>query len=347
MKINLLTSLFLALIGLLFFLTVTSALVNATIDLSRPVAKTYASDERIFLATYYFIKEGENYYQAFAKAVEQDARDKIMTADVFTWRLPTIFYLWSLTASNGEEILRNFLFLFFLALVCSYLLIKKISGHIIAFLAVIFLLPYAWDTLAYKTSFLFVEWWSWFFLIFGLTFFIYRNKALAWLFLFLAPATRELMIVPILSFFLYSLLRRKNIIFFLTIILVFACSYIFHSLAISSQSWITPQADLAARVHNFDKGTFLKMISFSARAYPLVAYKSHFLFLPLAFLSLVANIKANIFTPIAYYYLAGWSFVIILPFMTSSQYNDYWGILFMPTLIMSIPLCLNLLKPKI
>ena len=319
--------------------------LNRDMFLTEPKLGSYRSDEMIFLKTFYLMEENENYYKAFKTANEGDMRGKKMTNDVFTWRLPSVFYFWKFTAESGKQILANFWILVFLSLISSYFLLRKFLNPWLALAGPILLLPYFADAFVYKTSFLFTEWWAWFFGLFGLTFFVYQKKLPAWIFLLLAVFTRELMMMPIISFLLISLLFKKNRIFFLSIIFCFFVLLFFHQKTVYEVLELSGGNNFSnlafGRIHNFNKPVFFKMISFSLRQFPLVKYKSHLLIFAAAFFSLILNLYKNYkIKNIAIYYflIYGWSLAVILPFISSSQYNDYWGILFMPTLILTIPL---------
>lgn len=313
-------------------------------NLSEPEINTYRSDEMIFLKTFYLMKKEKNYYMAFKEANEGDIRGRVMTEDVFTWRLPTLFYFWHLTANNGGEILRNFWLFIISTLFAVFLILRKFINYKLACLGIILLLPYFSDSLIYKTSFLFTEWWAWFLLIIGLTFWFYQKIIPAWIFFILTAAVRELMMIPILFFFLYSLYLKRYRFFFFSIIFLFIIFLLFH------YKWIYSHLDnnkiisfnlssQLSRIHAPEKLTVQRMVAFSMRQYPLVKNKSHIWLIILSFISLLINLlneKKN--NKIYYLFIVSWGLFFVLPFITSSQYNDYWGILFMPTLILTIPL---------
>lgn len=316
--------------------------LNPNLRLGEPEMGTYRSDEFIFLKTFYLLEKGHGYYSSFREAVEGDARGIVLTNDAFAWRLPTVFYFWQLTAKDGIAILRNFWILVTLSLVAVYFLLRKFTNKKIAILGSIILIPYFVDTVYYKTSYLFTEWWAWFFMIFGLCFFVYDKKKLAFPLFILAVFSRELMMIPFLIFLIYSLFLRKNRLFFASVVVAFIALFLIHQTAVSSQfgktEYVTNLSSAVLRLHNFDRLSFLEMISFSMRQYPLVAYKSHYLLVLFGMISLGLNlVRRSKNKEIFLIFLAAWSLFLILPFITTSQYNDYWGILFMPTLLLSIP----------
>lgn len=313
---------------------------NPDLKLAEPTVGAYRSDELIFLKTFYLVKNGQDYYRSFAQSVAGDTRGIVLTRDTFQWRLPTIFYLWKFTSIDGYFVFVNFWFLTLVSLICIYLILKKFIGSRLALLGPVLAIPYFLDTLFYKTSFLFTEWWAWFFFIFGLSFFLYQKKKAAFIFLLLAALTRELMILPLILFFVYSLFLKKDRRFFLAIIALTIVFFVFHALNVGRQENIIPSSgsSLFGRLHSFDKQSFLTMISFSMRKYPLVNFKSHYLIVLLAGVSLAVNLARKQTREVLYIFIAGFSFLLLLPFITTSLYNDYWGALFMPTLILTIPL---------
>jgi len=312
-------------------------------ELTEPANKNYRSDEMIFLKTFYLMKKNKSYYEAFKQANEEDLRGKSMGKDVFTWRWPTIFYLWKFTANNGQHILRNFYLLALFSLIAVFLILRKFVNFKLAILGVFLLIPYFADTFIYQTSFLFTEWWAWFFFIIGLAFWLYQKIIPTWIFFFLAVATRELMIIPILFFLIYSFYLKIHRFFFFSIIFLFIFFLLFHQSEIylplaNAEDNFNILAALS-RFHLPNKLTTQRILAFSMRQYPLIKYKSHYFIIFLGILSLIINlIKKKKAKDIYYIFLAGWSLFLILPFITSSQHNDYWGILFMPTLILTVPL---------
>lgn len=317
-------------------------------DFKQPLANTYRSDEMVFLRTYYLMKENNDFYQSFYKASNERFPKLVLTPDVFTWRFPTVFYLWRLTAPSGFFILVLYWIIVAIFLFSSYLLVKKISDFKSAILSVILVLPYLAGNFVYKTSFLFIEWWASFFLISGLTLFLYKKVKLAWIFFGLALFSRELIIIPIIILFIYSLAQKMHRLFFASLISFFIIFYFIHSQLIFAHLHNSNFHNffIFSRIHYFDKLSFQAMIAFSMQLYPLIKFKINYVFVLLFFIGFLLLLKSKKATRDDYYvYLVPSSFVAILPLITTSYYNDYWGILFMPLLIMLIaPIYLKLQK---
>lgn len=325
-----------------FYLSNTLLKSYKGIDLTEPKFQTYHSDEIAFLKTYYLIRSGHNYYDSFKMGMEGGFANIKLAPDVFTWRLPTAFYIWSLTTTNGYQILAQYWVLAILFLVSVFLIIKKIAGKNVGLLSTLLIVPYFAGNLSYKTAFLFTEWWALFFLTFGITLFLYRKFKAAWILLLLSVVTRELVIVPLAVFLLLSILSKKNRIFFASIIIVSLIFFYFHSHVVLS---MFPNQSLSStpffsHLHMPDKQSSLTMISFSMQNYPLAKYRINLVIIALAAISLLVNAKRRNNFESLYLFAVPWSFLVIFPFITTSQYNDYWGILFMPLLISTIPLML-------
>lgn len=314
---------------------------------TKPDIYSYRSDEFIFLRTYYLMREGTDYYTAFRDAVHHDARGMQLTSEMFSWRLPTIFFLWQFFASNGYIIGLFFVLFTSTALLAVERLNAKFLPPPFSLVGPIILVPYFLDSLAYKTSFLFTEWWGWFFFIFGLTFFIYSRKKIAWLCLTLSVLTRELFIIPIVLMFLFALFQKRHRGFFLSILTVFLAAYFVHYTQIQAQNVPAFPGSIFSRVRGIDKQILQSMSAFSMRQYPLLQFKLPIIFMAITLFALsyrlVKNVHKTAELCVSFFLLASVSFIFILPLM-GSGFHDYWGIVFMPTVIALSPLFLVVIK---
>jgi len=314
-----------------------------SLDLSEPKDNMYTTDEKIYLKSFYLQKQGLSYYQAQLLAVEKEEGNITLDTNVFAWRLPTIFFIWKIFAVDGYQIVRLFWFLTFISFACIFFINKKFTNLLFAFLGPILLLPYFYDALTYQTSFLLTEWWAWFVLIFALFLFIYRRFFLAWPFFLLSCLIREQMIIPIVAFFILSLFFKKHRRYFLLIILFFLLFFNQHYksvvLATNIQTTGNILNSITKRVHGFQKISFLKITAFLMRRYPLIQHKINQIIILISALSLTINILKKPINHYLYYFLASsWSLFITIPFIITGAHTDYWGILFMPGLIATIPL---------
>ncbi len=308
---------------------------------TEPVDKTYKSDELSFLKTFYLMEKGFNYYQAFYTSrlnmVEQDK----LGQDLFTWRMPTIFYFWSLMANNGEQIFLLFTYLCLLFILFTFIFISRIFNGKTAAASIGFLIPYLNDTFRYKTAFLFTEWWGFFFFFFGLVLLEYKRKIRAVIFLSLAALTRELFFIPLFFLLVFNIFLKKDFKIFLSAVLISVFGYIVHFYFVSQMFSGEQNFSLLNRWHFYELDNLRTQISFSMRDYVYSGLKTHYLFVFFGLISLIANAVIFKKTVVIYILVTVASLLLILP-MISIKENDYWGITYMPLILISIPLLLNL-----
>ncbi|MDP3724765.1 MAG: hypothetical protein Q8R11_04010 [bacterium] len=290
------------------------------------------SDELMFLRTFHLFQGGSDYYAAYFQATIDGMTARHLTTDVFTWRLPTLTYLWSLFFDSGIHIQRAFIFLCLLLLPTSIILLKDSLRPPFAFLGGLILMPYVADSLAYRTAFLFHEWWGLLFFLFGLAMVRLKKYALAIILLSLSVLIRELFILPLGFLLLFTLFGKKRThpwIFLLPMI-IFGLAFLFHTRSIQSFP-LALEAPSTNRLHVFDFTLFQRMIAFSMRQYLLTPFFVNRIFLFLSFLA------------ISVMFLRGskQAGVVLLSFLLTGLTlafigninNDYWGIVFFPILI--------------
>ncbi len=303
-------------------------------NLNEPKNHGFQSDEMYFLKTFYEFRDGENIYQALKSA--DTARGGKMKPNIFMWRWPTVFYLWTFVAKNGIQILYLFWTLAVFSWISVYFILKKYLHSLLAVTGAVFVMIYFSDAVFYKTSFLFTEWWGWFFFMYGLVFFVHKKLKIAWPLFLVAISTRELMIIPIIIFLIISFIVKKNQLFFLSLLILFGIFLLVHNYFIRLTLHTVAVSAGSAGIHLPNKAQVLRMISFSMRGFPFLRYYSHLILLTAAlgaFLKIVITQKEEML----YVSFAGISLALILPFISNS-YSDYWGITFMPSLLMIIPL---------
>lgn len=158
----------------------------------------YAFDGIIFLRTSQLMKEGMPYYQAFRKAVVEDARlDEAALNSPFNYREPLIFWMWRLLpGSSGYDLLRWFVVWSVATMIVAYVLASSFVEPGIAILAPICLVPFftlfCWTSSMWFTM---VEVWGAVLLIGAVAALIRGRGVLSILLLTLAVATRELNVV--------------------------------------------------------------------------------------------------------------------------------------------------------
>jgi hypothetical protein len=329
------------LISVLLLLTLGIYFVNFALNISFFVKnnnfsdpKIIKSDEMLYLKVYYLMKSGAGYYSSLPIAFKADSRKLTLSKDVFMWRLTTIYYFWDALTTNGNQIAILFFGLAIASLFSIFLTLKKFVPWQISLIGPFLLSFYFKDILNYPTSIFFHEWWGWFFMIFGITSFLYGKKRLTFCFLTLSVLTRELFMIPMIFFFIYSLKIKKNRATFLVPVLIFLGAYFAHGAIISKLPF---PAALTSRHLSFNKTGLSEMISFSMRSFPFIQFRSNVL---LVIISLVSSVlivlkKKNI--NLNYLLISCWSLFFILPFIVQN-FNDYWGVTFMPTMIGYLPL---------
>ncbi len=309
-------------------------------NLAEPVNKSYSSDEVSFLKTYYLMKKGLGYYPAFQSARANLSTEDDLSSDTSRWRMPTIFWIWNLFAPGGNQILTLFIFLSFLGITSIYLLIKIEHGVIFGILSVLGFLPYLYDSFSYGSAFLFMEWWGLWLLVLGLTAYFYQRNILAIFFLSLALLTRELLLIPVIFLAIYSFHKNQRWQIFMICIAIFFIGYLFHWMNINAIVDHKNQTNFLDRIHQFNLINLQTMSSFSMRRYVVEGLKTHYLVLVLGTLSVILNsfiIKSKVGQFILLLIITS---LVIYP-MISFRDNDYWGILFIPFIIIYLPLVLN------
>lgn len=327
--------LFIILVGFIISLISTPILKDHfAINLDPPKFKEYRSDEMSFLKVFYLMEEGKGYYSSFKLSRENFIGGNILQKDVFTWREPTIFYIWSTLFYNGYQIFNFFIFLSLLFLASIYFLVKKITNKsLLSLISVLLLLPYLYDLLVLKVAFLFTEVWGLYFLVIGLSFLVYKKNLLAILLFTLAVMTRELFIIPVSLISLYVLVIQRKYIFLLPI-LVGAGFYIIHSFNVCSLVGAT-EGKFWERFHMFDLMLLQRMLSFAMRKYIFFGLKTHFLIEILGLVGIIGLFIKTRKTELLYLILTIIPFLVILPIIGVYE-NDYWGLFLVPMMIFSL-----------
>lgn len=340
----------LIIIVFIFSFTVTPFMAQhfKVVDLTEPELGFYRGDELSFLKTFYLMKDGMDYYQSFKLAREGLIGDVTLSTDIFTWRSPAVFIIWSYLAPNGMGILTLFVFLGILTSIAVFFLIRRISNPIVGFISLLMFLLFTMDAFVHGSSFLFTEWWGMFLFLIGLSALFSRLNKLAALCFALAVLIREIFILPVGLYLLYSLLfDRKRSWVFITSAAVFCVFCVLHNVYISQAVNESTKAVFFQRFHGYDLANLQKFVSFSMRNFVVLGQKTHYLIFFLGVISpLFMFIKdkqqrgllAYLIMPIAL-------FTALLPLISVPE-NDYWGILFMPLVVISSPLLLSFLKLK-
>jgi len=315
-----------------------------------PVLGTYTTDMQDYLRTYYEVRKGQPYYLSFAQSSIGNADRGKLPGEIWGWKLPVIFYVWSfLPGPDGVSIYFWFLLLVLAVLYASYKLAYKFVGKFAILspymLASYFVLPLTDHTLFQ------VEWWALCFFILGLTSLIYRKKMLALIFFFLCIFTRELFLFHLLMLALvYCSFRRfRDLWIFVLPAVSLAVFYIFvhlpnvygfESFGSINNWWRT----------NWYRGWYLVRPTLSYASWNYFVYNLHPLriFFALSSAGLLAKLCLTKNRQVALLALVSFLpfFVFIFFGGIQTKWQDYWGIYYIPLSIIFVPIALSLLYPN-
>lgn len=304
-----------------------------------PQPETYRTDMDDFLRTYYLMEKGDNYYVSFNTAVRENAFKSQASYNLWSWRLPTVFYMWKFIPGNDAlGIYLLFLLLCVIALFSAYALCLKIIGQDkmpLSLLSAYLLFPYL-HFAARDQTFLQTEWWGMIPMLVGLNFFFGRRNMLSICMFTLALLTREIFVVPMVLLFLIALVyRRQSAWIFLYPIIFLIIAIGLHAFNILKYIPYT-EVFLRGRFHGLDKTILLATLAFGSWEYYFNGLRIFIIFYILGIIGIFLNKKIATVLMLAMFLLP-LSFLLI----GSSAYNDYWGILYMPFVIITVPLVLR------
>jgi|SRR3989344_1932102 len=322
---------------------VISAFVNSTSlrnYLSRePVDETYRTDMDDFLKTYYLMKKGNSYYLSFKQAVEANAFKSTVSANAWSWRTPTIFYIWKIIpGTNGVYIYYFFLGFVCITLLCAYKLIHSLlpqnRGHY-AILAPYLLYPY-FHFATRDNTFLQTEWWGIQIAVWALYFLIKDRMGWAALLWTLTLTIRELFIIPfLLQITVLFIKRQPHRRILLIPLIIFGIFLLWHfqmviQIVSATSGFFTP------RLHTLGKMIILPTLAFGSWEYLFSQWRVFIIFYIISAVGLF-QVRSYSSWLIGCFLLFPVSFL----FIGSSVYNDYWGIFYIPVVLISVPLVLH------
>ena len=133
--------------------------IDAKID-REPAPETYEFDGRVYLRTYYLMKQGMPFYQAFGTAHAGDRRHDGPPAQKLNYREPLLYEIWRWLPGHTGESLRVWFVVYSIAvLLAAYALARTFVGPGPALLSPILLSGY-FTAATWSTWFLFSELWS-------------------------------------------------------------------------------------------------------------------------------------------------------------------------------------------
>lgn len=310
-------------------------------ELAADLGNEYTTDMRGFLKTYQLMKSGINFHQAFEIGITGSL--EIFELDLAGWREPFLFHLWSLLPGNGISIYILWTTILLLVLAASYLTATKFLPEHYAVLSPFLLLPYLFYPL-YDLALLQPEWWGVSFLILALPFYFYRHYFVAGVFFALSLASREMFFVPIFSLIIISFIKngfRPTFKLVLPMIgfLIYYISYYLPPILSEDQGLIRPIRPGSPIFMN-------KTIAYSTWNYLLGPIRPIIWIGSLTTLILVFNsvkFVKSIFTNLellALYLPTILALLIIGLVGRMTQWHDYWGVYFVPLLIIVTPIAL-------
>jgi len=312
-----------------------------------PREHEYTYDMGLYLKTYYLMKDGAwNYYQAHANAFNDHAVFGLgnLPTDVWGWRLPTLFYLWSIIPiSNGVVIWWMFIGFCLLTFLAVYeitrLTLSKEKSYL-AILAPYLFFPYL-HFAARDWTMLQVEWWAVMIMIWGIYFYLKKKKLWSIVFFSLAMITRELLLIPFLILvFLAWLFKKRELKYFLIPVIVFIIFLIGHTLFVSQQViLIKGLSKYHFRLHGDGKSLLLTTLAFGSWEYLFYNLRLFTLMLGLVVIGFLRQITwrktvvtASLILPLSYLLIG------------TSQWNHVWGVLYVPFIFLGLPWLINNFK---
>ena len=296
---------------------------------------------RAFLKTYYLMKSGDNFYDAFPKGMSGWLGVNFHT-DLAGWREPFLFYLWSFLPGNGESIYYLGLLIIMTAIFSGYAIAKKFLSDAKSLMIPFLLLPYFYLPLS-EISLLQVEWWGLIFLIIGLAFYVHKHPWVAGIFFILSLASREIFLIPILSIIAVNFFIRKTWnIRPLIICLTAFCVYFFlyHIPKISLH-----QTSLLRSTNSGDWHILNTTFAYSSWNYLLGSFRPFIILFITTTSFLIFQIIRKKWHPTLFLmslYLPIFGFALIVSLNGGlTPWHDYWGIYFVPLLIIVSPIALD------
>lgn len=294
------------------------------------------------------IKAGEGFYPAFAESVKGQLG--AMPSELWTWKQPLIFFLWKYFPGGSMSIVNLALVMFSLVFVASYLIGRKFLSPIAALLCPYMIWPYLTYPFVEQTI-LQVEWWGLCFLFYGLAAYFYERRLLAGIFFGLCLGVRELFIIPIFFIILADLLNRRfyaTVKISIVIVAIFLPLYLFHLLSISQFQNVSDILFDSVRSGSTSGWiTVRPTLSYNSWSYALINFRPFLILMFLNTILLIINMvrvkKVNDLTLLS----------IFLPFflisfkLGSDLWHDYWGIYYVPLMLMVTPISINNLRNSI
>lgn len=304
----------------------------------------YNNDPGVLLKTYRQVETGIDYYDAYKTAQLGRFAQNIIPGDIWGWRLPTVFYIWKvLPGQTGLAIYVLYLVLAATLLFVAYLIAKKYLDENLAFLSPYLLFPYLHFG-ARDQMFLETEWWAVFIFIFGLYFLVTRKLFFSTIFFSLTLMIREVYLLPIGLMLIYSIFKQRRLIsVFLIPIISFAIFFLYHIYRVNYfiDAWGTL---FTARTVNNGIYFLQQTLAFASWEYLLNQFRPFLLFTVAAAIGCLYILKVQKKQEVVFLLLAFLPFPIAFLRFGTTPFNDYWGLIYIPTAIILAPTVLVVFK---
>lgn len=325
-------------VNLLVFVTVDGRALSRQLAHAPP--KTFQTDMAAYLKTYYLMRQGVSFYQAYARAAT--TAFKCLPGEIWGWKQPFIFYVWRVLPGGGVSLQYFAGILFFINLFALYKITRKMLPAPFAYLSPVIVLPYFHYPLSEQTL-LQVEWWGLSFFIWGAWAFFYKKWLFAGVFFGLALCVRELFLIPI-GFLLFTLLLARNfkpfLIILLLIILIFVPQYARHLSQISQYDSLTRLLNNAARKDAAAGWGMVKTtLSYNSWSYAAFSLRPFLILLIADTICFFVQIfrRKNIVNNLTLLSLYLPFFLISLKIGMIDVWHDYWGIYYVPFMLAVAP----------
>lgn len=310
-------------------------------EVSHEPGVEYTTDMRAFLKTYYLMKNGENYYPAFAKGVS-GAEGTGFGLDIGGWREPFIFYLWKYLTVDGSQIYFLSIIFFSINLLASYSIARQFLPEKTAILAPLLLWSYFHYPMV-DLTYMQMEWWAMSFFLWGLAFYFSTKKNYSGIFFALSLATRELFIFSIATIMVIKLSRR-HFRSFVLILLPLLCFFVFYVLVYIPN--LIPYETVFLRTAGYsDLHMINRALAYSSWSYLLGIYRPLIILFALTTTIAIWRVIRGTHSVETIRLMATYlpfSAVIFLAAGSGrmTMWNDYWGIYIIPALLTVTPIIL-------
>ena len=308
---------------------------------SEPVPGKYHFDGWVFLRVFYLMEKGNGYYESFAQANQEDKRRIAPFPFVQGWHMPTQYFIWKIFFSSGRQIFIAWLVLAALCLAGSFLFARRYVMEEVACVAPYLLCSYFLFAVTGNPFFTLPQYWGIFCVLGALILFAYEREDASAAAICLSCLIRAHFILAWAAFFLTSLQKasRKKILLWLGPLLVWAAAYYLHFLSVKSYlllHGITMISFDKTDYHSAGLTLVFRTLIFGMTFFPL----THLFAIFMLILSVIGIITLRGRMRILLAALIAVPMITI--FFVGNEWNDYWGALYMPCVLMTAVLAMRI-----